>query len=135
MGRVVRLNVASPGLAPAGRSVLRTIVARHANRRVKLIAGPARGLPSGRGRLPAGESEAAIKEEFGDLLFVMANVARHLKIDPEACLRMANQKFVRRFHYIEDRLTEQGSSPAQSTLEEMDALWDEVRAEDKLQKP
>ena len=70
---------------------------------------------------------AAIKEEFGDLLFVLANVARHLKIDPEACLRGANQKFIRRFGHIETRLTERGSSPAQSSLEEMDALWDEAK--------
>ena len=72
-------------------------------------------------------ADAAIKEEFGDLLFVLANVARHLKIDPEACLRGANQKFIRRFGHIETRLTERGSSPAQSSLEEMDALWDEAK--------
>lgn len=72
-------------------------------------------------------TDAAIKEEFGDLLFVLANVARHLKIDPEACLRGANQKFIRRFTHIETRLAERGSSPAQSTLEEMDLLWDEAK--------
>jgi nucleoside triphosphate diphosphatase len=88
-------------------------------------------------RLDEGESEAAMKEvaieeEFGDLLFVMANIARHLKIDPEACLRAANQKFTRRFAHIEARLAEDGRSPAQSTLQEMDALWDEVRALDKV---
>ena len=71
--------------------------------------------------------ERAIKEEFGDLLFVMANIARHLKIDPEAALRGANQKFMRRFAHIEARLSERGSHPAQSTLQEMDALWDEAK--------
>ena len=71
--------------------------------------------------------ERAIKEEFGDLLFVMANIARHLKIDPEAALRGANQKFMRRFAHIETRLAERGSTPAQSTLPEMDALWDEAK--------
>lgn len=76
-------------------------------------------------------SERAIKEEFGDMLFVMANIARHLKIDPEDALRAANNKFTRRFAYIEQRLAEQGKSPAQSNLAEMDALWDEVRAADK----
>lgn len=70
---------------------------------------------------------AHIAEEFGDLLFVMANVARHLGIDPEAALRGANQKFVRRFHHIEGRLAVAGSSPAASTLAEMDALWDEAK--------
>ncbi len=51
--------------------------------------------------------QAKIEEEFGDLLFVVANVARHLKIDPEAALRAANLKFIRRFHAIERKLAEQ----------------------------
>lgn len=71
---------------------------------------------------------AAIEEEFGDLLFVVANVARHLKLDPEAALRAANDKFTRRFRYIEAQLAARGSSPAQSDLAEMDALWDEAKA-------
>ena len=70
----------------------------------------------------------AIEEEFGDLLFVIANVARHLKLDPEGALRLANAKFIRRFRFIEERLAEAGRSPAQSTLAEMDALWDEAKA-------
>lgn len=74
---------------------------------------------------------AAIEEEFGDLLFVVANVARHLKIDPETALRAANEKFVRRFRYIEKQLARRGSSPAQSDLAEMDALWDEAKAGEK----
>jgi nucleoside triphosphate diphosphatase len=69
-----------------------------------------------------------IEEEFGDLLFVVANVARHLKLDPEAALRAANEKFKRRFRYIERQLAARGSSPAQSNLAEMDALWDEAKA-------
>ncbi len=76
---------------------------------------------------------AGIEEEFGDLLFVMANVARHLKIDPEAALRRANGKFKRRFAYIEAELARRGKSPAQSNLEEMDAIWNDVRARDKAQ--
>lgn len=74
------------------------------------------------------ERTAKIEEEFGDLLFVMANVARHLKLDPEAALRAANQKFVRRFHHIERRLAEQNRAPADSTLAEMDELWNEAKA-------
>lgn len=70
---------------------------------------------------------AKIEEEFGDLLFVMANVARHLRLDPEAALRSANRKFERRFRHIEARLAEQGRTPEGSTLEEMDALWDEAK--------
>lgn len=66
-------------------------------------------------------------EEFGDLLFVMANLGRHLKIDPEEALRATNRKFTQRFEYIEDRLAEDNRTPADSTLEEMDALWDAAK--------
>lgn len=76
-------------------------------------------------------THAALTEEIGDLLFVMANLARHLKVDPEAALRAANAKFTRRFARIEDWLAEQGRTPAQSDLAEMDALWNRAKAEDK----
>jgi ATP diphosphatase len=72
-----------------------------------------------------------VTEEFGDLLFVMANVARHLGVDPEASLRDANAKFVRRFHSIEAALRADGRGPADSTLEEMDQLWDEAKAAER----
>jgi ATP diphosphatase len=74
---------------------------------------------------------ATIEEEYGDLLFVLANVARHLALDPESSLRAANQKFMRRFRYIEEQLFERGSSPAQSTLSEMDTLWDEAKERER----
>ncbi|MCA3437829.1 MAG: nucleoside triphosphate pyrophosphohydrolase [Rhodobacter sp.] len=77
------------------------------------------------------QSAAAVEEEFGDLLFVMANLARHWEVDPEAALRAANAKFERRFRKIEDWLAGDGRHPADSTLAEMDALWDRARAEDK----
>jgi tetrapyrrole methylase family protein/MazG family protein/ATP diphosphatase len=67
------------------------------------------------------------RAELGDLLFVMANLARKLDVDPEDSLRATNAKFARRFHYIETALAERGSSPEQSSLEEMDALWDEAK--------
>jgi MazG family protein len=66
-------------------------------------------------------------EELGDLLFVMANLARHLGVDPEAALREANFKFERRFRYIEEQLEKIGKAPEQSNLAEMDALWDEAK--------
>ena len=77
-----------------------------------------------------GEKDRAkrVGEEFGDLLFVMANIARHLKVDPEAALRDANAKFVRRFESIEAALAKEGRRPEESTLEEMDQLWDEAKA-------
>ena len=67
-------------------------------------------------------------EEYGDLLFVMANLARHLDIDPEAALRAANDKFTRRFRAIEAALAAQGRRPEDSDLAEMDALWDAAKA-------
>lgn len=76
-------------------------------------------------------SHAEVTEEFGDLLFVMANLARHLDVDPEAALRAANAKFTRRFQRIEDWLAEAGRTPDQSDLAEMDALWDRAKAEEK----
>jgi ATP diphosphatase len=83
---------------------------------------------------PAGDGapgdRAHMEQELGDLLFVVANVARHLAIDPEAALRSANQKFVRRFHSIERKLAEQGRAPQQSDLAEMDRLWDEAKSEE-----
>lgn len=76
-------------------------------------------------------TEAEVAEEFGDLLFVMANLARHLEVDPEAALRAANAKFTRRFARIEDWLAEAGKRPEDSDLAEMDALWNRAKAEEK----
>jgi ATP diphosphatase len=72
-----------------------------------------------------------VAEEFGDLMFVMANLARHLGVDPEAALRGANAKFTRRFGRIEDWLAETGRRPADSDLAEMDALWNRAKAEER----
>ena len=70
-------------------------------------------------------------EEYGDLMFVMANLARHLKIEPEEALRAANAKFTRRFEGVEVKLAEIGKTPAQSDLAEMDALWDAVKVDER----
>lgn len=91
---------------------------------VDKIAEEARELTEARDTLPP----EAVAEEMGDLLFVMANLARHLKIDPEVALRAANDKFIRRFHAIEAALAAQGRRPEDSTLAEMDALWDAAKA-------
>ena len=79
-------------------------------------------------------SQAEVVEEFGDLLFVMANLARHLKVDPEAALRAASAKFTRRFGRIEDWLVEAGKTPKDSDLAEMDALWNRAKVEEKAAK-
>ncbi|WP_147124633.1 nucleoside triphosphate pyrophosphohydrolase [Shimia ponticola] len=73
----------------------------------------------------------AIQDEFGDLLFVMVNISRHLGVDPEAALRGTNAKFTRRFEYIEAALAKRGSSPEDASLEDMDALWNEAKAAER----
>ena len=79
-------------------------------------------------------TQVEIEEEFGDMLFVIANLARHLNIEPEAALRATNAKFVRRFEGVEAKLAEIGKRPDQSTLEEMDKLWDAVKVDEKVAK-
>jgi ATP diphosphatase len=80
--------------------------------------------------IAAGE-RAKATAEVGDLLFAVVNLARHLDADPEATLRTANQKFARRFGSIEQALAAQGKRPQDSTLAEMDALWDAAKAAEK----
>jgi ATP diphosphatase len=69
----------------------------------------------------------AITDEFGDVLFALVNYGRHLGIDPEAALRQTNEKFRSRFHSVERRLSETGSSLDAATLEEMEALWQQAK--------
>ncbi|MGX9353854.1 nucleoside triphosphate pyrophosphohydrolase [Roseobacteraceae bacterium S113] len=76
-------------------------------------------------------SADAIEDEMGDLLFVVANLARHLGVDPEAALRRTNQKFTRRFGAIEAALAAKGKRPEDSSLEEMDALWDAAKTAER----
>lgn len=77
----------------------------------------------------SGADKKAMEQEIGDLLFSLVNVCRYLQIDPENALRGTNAKFERRFRYIEQRLKEQGRSPTDASLEEMDALWEEGKAQ------
>jgi nucleoside triphosphate diphosphatase len=71
-------------------------------------------------------------EEMGDLLFAIANLARHMGVDPEAALRDANAKFSRRFHYVEDRARQDAVPIAEAGLKRLDGYWNEIRAADKL---
>ena len=80
-----------------------------------------------RAELDAGHDSERLEEEFGDLLFACVNLARHAGIDPETALRRANRKFETRFGYIESQLAGEGKRPEDSTLEEMDALWEEAK--------
>lgn len=72
-----------------------------------------------------------IAEELGDLLFAVANLARHLKVEPEAALRAANGKFERRFRFIEQALREAGRPIENCSLDELDALWGEAKKQEK----
>ncbi len=84
-----------------------------------------------RHELESGAPVERLNDEFGDILFVLANLARHLKLDPEAALRSTNAKFERRFRRIEDLLSERGKRPEESSLDEMDDLWNQVKAEER----
>jgi len=81
-----------------------------------------------RAELSAGViDQERLTDELGDVLFAVANLARHCKVEPEAALRATNDKFERRFRHIEHRLAEQGRRPADATLGEMEVLWQEAK--------
>ena len=80
----------------------------------------------------AGSLSESVREELGDVLFVLANLARQLGIDPEAALQGANQKFTQRFAVMERKSAERGTNFAKMSLAELDALWDEAKREEAL---
>jgi MazG family protein len=82
----------------------------------------------------AAGDRAKAREELGDLLFVVANLARKLDVEPEDALRAANAKFVRRFGFIEAELAKDGRKPNQSDLAEMDGLWNAAKAAEKTKR-
>lgn len=81
------------------------------------------------------QQPAATQEELGDLFFALANFARKLDIDPEEALRDTNDKFERRFRYIEDELVRQGRSPSEASLDEMEAIWQRAKTLDPPKEP
>jgi nucleoside triphosphate diphosphatase len=82
-----------------------------------------------RAELDAGQvDQDRLHDELGDVLFAVANLARHCKVDPEAALRATNDKFERRFRHIERRLAQSGRKPSDATLEEMESLWQEAKS-------
>lgn len=95
-----------------------------ANLVVEKIAEEAREVAQAR-------TQAEREEEIGDLLFVVANLARHLKVDPEVALRAANAKFTRRFQHIEASLAAKGIKPGDASLQEMEDLWQDAKAREK----
>jgi MazG family protein len=82
----------------------------------------------------ASGSPDEIREELGDLLFVVVNVARHLNVNSEAALNETSDKFERRFRYIEEHIRTRGKSLEKADLKEMDELWDEAKAEEKTRR-
>ena len=92
---------------------------------------PERGVAnSGKQQIPE-ELRARMEDEVGDLLFVMVNIARYLSLDPESALRKTNRKFRQRFQWVEERLHQQGKKPAESSLDEMETLWQQSKREER----
>ena len=84
-----------------------------------------------RHEIDVGAGHDRLEDEIGDLLFVCVNLARHLKVNSERALQRANVKFARRFRRIEEMLSQRGRRPDESTLEEMDDLWNQVKSEER----
>ncbi len=93
--------------------------------------------PQGRGVAGSGRTvvpdtlQARLEGEVGDLFFVLVNIARYLSVDPESALRRTNRKFKRRFQWMEDRLHESGRPADQASMEELEALWQRAKAEER----
>jgi len=91
----------------------------------------ARGVAgSGRTVIPE-ELHAKLEDEVGDLFFVLVNIARYLSVDPESALRKTNRKFKRRFQWMEERLLESGRGADQASMEELESLWQQAKAEER----
>jgi len=95
---------------------------------------PATGSGSSPKQAIPAELQEYIEAEVGDLFFVLVNIARYLSVDPESALRKTNRKFRRRFGWMEEQLREQGRTLEQTTLEEMEALWQQAKTLEE-QKP
>ncbi len=93
--------------------------------------------PEGRGVAGSGRQtipenlRARLEEEVGDLFFVLVNIARYLSLDPESALRKTNRKFRRRFRWMEERLHEAGNTPESASMDELEALWQQAKQQEK----
>lgn len=76
--------------------------------------------------------QESIEEEWGDLVFALVNLSRHLQLQPEDALQKASQRFAQRFHYMENEIKKQGKKIENLSLEEMDELWNKAKQEIKL---
>ena len=83
----------------------------------------ARGIASSAGQTISDELRGRLEDEVGDMLFVLVNIARYLSLDPESALRKSNRKFKQRFQWMEEQLRQQGRTPQQASLDELESLW------------
>ena len=96
--------------------------------------------PQGRGVASSGRTvipeslQSKLEEEVGDLFFVLVNVARYLSVDPESALRKTNRKFKRRFQWMEARLHESGRTADEASMEELESLWQQAKAQERSQE-
>lgn len=81
--------------------------------------------------MDAGSAQERVADELGDLLFALVNLARRMKVEPETALRGTNAKFERRFHRIEALLSAEGRKPQDATLDEMEAMWQQAKREER----
>lgn len=94
---------------------------------------PGRGIANSRGHVIPEDLRERLEDEVGDLFFVLVNIARYLSLDPESALRKTNRKFKRRFQWMEAQLREKGGTIHNSSLEEMESLWQESKKLEKAQ--
>lgn len=93
--------------------------------------------PQGRGVANSGRTvisealQTKLEEEVGDLFFVLVNIARYLSVDPESALRKTNRKFKRRFQWMEEQLRGNGRAPQQASMDELEALWQQAKLQEK----
>ena len=90
-----------------------------------------RGVAGAKGQAVPEELQQRMEDEIGDLFFVLVNVARYLSVDPESALRKTNRKFKRRFQFVERQLREQGKKLEESSIDEMEALWQRSKQSEK----
>ena len=89
------------------------------------------GVAGSRGKQLSEDLRARLEDEVGDLFFVLVNIARYLSLDPESALRKTNRKFNRRFQWMEEQLRASGGSPEQSSMEELESLWQQAKRQER----
>jgi len=89
------------------------------------------GVAGSRGKQLSEDLRARLEDEVGDLFFVLVNIARYLSLDPESALRKTNRKFKRRFQWMEEQLRATGRSPEQSSMEELESLWQQAKRQER----